>query len=96
MCVMAEATPLSAPANAICKGIAGVNGPAQKAIMAIQAVQYHGLTISANIPHIITGSQNMHSANSNHMRLCQHHSNALRSRVFVVCIIFFSGTMSSK
>lgn len=41
MYVMAEAAPLSAPANAICKGIAGVNGPAQKAMMAIHAVQYH-------------------------------------------------------
>lgn len=93
---MAEAAPLSAPANAICKGIAGVNGPAQKVMMAIHAVQYHGLTISASTEYIITGSQNMHSASSNHMRLCQHHRNTLRSRVFVVCIIFFSGTMSSK
>lgn len=96
MYVMAEAAPLSAPANAICKGIAGVKGPVQKAMMAIQAVQYHEFTISANSAHTITGDQNMHSANSNHMRLCQHHRNVLRRRVFVVCIIFFSGTMSSK
>lgn len=96
MCVMAEAAPLSAPANAICKGIAGVNGPAQKVMMAIHAVQYHGLTISANMPHIITGSQNIVSASSNHMRLCQHHRNALHRRVFIVCVIFLSGTVSSK
>lgn len=96
MCVMPEAPPLSAPAKAICSGIAGVNGPAQKAMIAVHAVQYHGLTMSANTPHTITGDQNMISLSSNHTMLCPHHRSALRRRVFVVCVIFLSGTVSSK
>lgn len=96
MCVMPEAAPLSAPAKAICSGIAGVNGPAQKAMTPAHAVQYHGLTMSASTAQTITGDQNMISLSSNHTMLCPHHRSALHRRVFVVCVIFLSGTVSCK
>lgn len=54
--------PFIANASPICNGIAGVNGPAQNAMIAPVAVQNQGLTMIANIAVTITGLQNINSA----------------------------------
>lgn len=54
--------PLIATANAICNGIAGVNGPAQKAHISPNGVQNQGLITIANIAVTMQGDQNINSA----------------------------------
>lgn len=83
-------------AKAICSGIAGVNGPDQKAIIAPKAVHHQGETVQASIAHIAQGDQNATSATIKHTRkllrviFCFSQHPSLRIRYLILFIVSFA------
>ena len=83
-------------AKATCNGIAGVNGPDQKAIIAPKAVHHQGETIQASIAHITQGDQNTTSATIKHTRkllrvmCCRSQHPSLHIRYLILFIVSFA------
>lgn len=82
-------------AKATCKGIAGVNGPDQKAMIAPKAVHHQGETVQASIAHIAQGDQNTTSATTKHAKkllrviFCFSQHPSLRIRYLILFIVSF-------
>ena len=80
-------------ARPICKGTAGVKGPAQKIIMAVNKVHHHSLIVNANMPVTTQGDQNINSAiiNANSISLfktvLRNHAHNFFSFCFIVRVL---------
>ena len=83
-------------AKATCKGIAGVKGPDQKAILAPKAVHHQGETVQASIAHITQGDQKITSATIKHTRkllrvmFCFSQHPSLRIKYLILFIVSFA------